>query len=86
MISNIYASFGPQFAWGLEFLVLGANLLTWVPLYQRMVPLCYEKNLSLVKIHSIEESKNVSPFKSDGITDAPPSQKTNDDTTLHKKI
>lgn len=43
-VSALYSAFGPQAAWSLEFIVLGTNLIAWIYLYKRMVPLKLPEN------------------------------------------
>jgi hypothetical protein len=80
MISNVYATFGVDYAWSLEFIVLGSNLLAFFPLYSRMVPLNYATNLASIKVHPIgsERKSSVTSLKSEksGDSDMSSSQNT----------
>ncbi|CAD5230031.1 unnamed protein product [Bursaphelenchus okinawaensis] len=42
--SNLYSTYGPQFAWGFVIAVIGTVLISWFIFYQRMVPLQLDKD------------------------------------------
>jgi hypothetical protein len=42
VISNLYSSHGPRWAWLVEIVVLTLTILLWIICYKRMVPLKLE--------------------------------------------
>ncbi|KAI6209813.1 hypothetical protein M3Y96_00260900 [Aphelenchoides besseyi] len=68
LITNLYTSFGPRYAWYLEFLVLGLTIAVFCGLFKRMIPLelpAHISNLSTIKIQPSDQNKlSVNSFTS----------------------
>uniref|UniRef100_A0A914YT60 Major facilitator superfamily (MFS) profile domain-containing protein n=1 Tax=Panagrolaimus superbus TaxID=310955 RepID=A0A914YT60_9BILA len=47
VISILYTSSGPRWAWHLEILVIGITLLFWFIFYRRMIPFQFKKKTSV---------------------------------------
>ncbi|KAI6204977.1 hypothetical protein M3Y94_00739800 [Aphelenchoides besseyi] len=60
LITNLYTSFGPRYAWYLEFLVLGLTIAIFCGLFKRMIPLelpAHISTLSTIKIQPLDQNK-----------------------------